>query len=123
MHAGDAFAGKSTPIIDANNGGSAVDYGKTVAKAAASIKNVDTIITGHSPRMTPADLKEYADFNSDFVAWVQGEIKAGKTVDAAAAEYKVPEQYKGYAVGRSSAASRATSRWSTTSWTRSRSRR
>ena len=98
MHSGDAFAGKTTPIIDANNGGSAVDYGKTLAKAASGIKNVDTIITGHSPRMTPADLKEYAAFNNDFVAWVKGEIKAGKTVDQAAADYKLPEKYKGYTV-------------------------
>jgi cyclase len=98
MHSGDAFAGKTTPIIDANNGGSAVDYGKTITKAASSVKNVDTIITGHSPRMTMADLKEYGAFNTDFVKWVQDEIKAGKTVDAAAAEYKLPEQYKGYAV-------------------------
>jgi glyoxylase-like metal-dependent hydrolase (beta-lactamase superfamily II) len=98
MHSGDAFAGKTTPIIDPNNGGSAVDYGKTLGKAASSIKNVDTIITGHSPRMTPADLKEYAAFNDSFVAWVKDEIKAGKTVDAAAAEYKIPAQYNGYTV-------------------------
>ena len=97
MHTGDAFAGKTTPIIDANNGGSAVAYGNTLAKAAG-VKNVDTIITGHSPRMKPADLREYATFNSDFVTWVRGEIKAGKTVDAAAAEYKLPERYKDYTV-------------------------
>jgi glyoxylase-like metal-dependent hydrolase (beta-lactamase superfamily II) len=98
MHAGDAFAGKNTPIIDGNNGGSAVAYGKTLAKAA-TIKNVDVIITGHTPTtMTPADMKEYADFNNDFITWVQGEIKAGKTVDAAAAEFKIPEKYKGYTV-------------------------
>jgi glyoxylase-like metal-dependent hydrolase (beta-lactamase superfamily II) len=99
MHAGDAFAGKNTPIIDTNNGGSAVNYGKTLAKAASTIKNVDTIITGHSnTTMTFADLKEYADFNNDFVTWVQGEIKAGKSVDDAAAEFKVPDKYKGYTV-------------------------
>lgn len=98
MHAGDIFAGKNTPIIDANNGGSAVNYGKTLAKAASTIKNVDTIITGHSMLMTPADLKDYADFNNDFITWVQGEIKAGKTVDAAAAEFKIPDKYKGYTV-------------------------
>jgi cyclase len=97
MHSGDAFAGKTTPIIDGNNGGSAVAYGNTLAKAA-SIKNVDTIITGHSPMMKPADLREYATFNADFVTWVRGEIKAGKTVDQAAADYKLPERYKGYAV-------------------------
>jgi glyoxylase-like metal-dependent hydrolase (beta-lactamase superfamily II) len=98
MHSGDAFAGKTTPIIDANNGGSAVEYGKTISKAASSIKNVDTIITGHSPRMTPADLKEYGAFNNDFITWVRGEIKAGKNVDTAAAEFKIPERYKGYSV-------------------------
>jgi cyclase len=97
MHSGDAFAGKTTPIIDGNNGGSAVAYGNTLAKAA-SIKNVDTIITGHSPLMKPADLREYATFNADFVTWVRGEIKAGKTVDQAAADYKLPERYKGYTV-------------------------
>ncbi len=99
MHAGDAFAGKSTPIIDGMNGGSAAEYGKTLAKAAAGIKNVDTIIGGHTDHpMTFADLKEYAAFNNDFIAWVQGEIKAGKSVDQASMEYKVPEKYAGYTV-------------------------
>ena len=99
MHSGDAFASRSTPIIDANNGGSAAEYGKTLSKAASTIKNVDVIITGHSDTtMTPADLKEYAQFNSDFITWVQGEIKADKSVDAAAMEYKIPDKYKGYTV-------------------------
>jgi hypothetical protein len=31
------------------------------------------------------DLKEYADFNNDFLAWAEAEMKAGKSVDAAAA--------------------------------------
>ncbi|PYS28830.1 MAG: hypothetical protein DMG11_11095 [Acidobacteria bacterium] len=98
MHAGDAFAGKNTPIIDANNGGSAVSYGKTMQKASDTIKNVDTILTGHSMLMTPADLKEYAAFNNDFITWIRDEIKAGKSVDAAAAEYKIPDKYKGYQI-------------------------
>jgi glyoxylase-like metal-dependent hydrolase (beta-lactamase superfamily II) len=100
MHAGDAFAGKNTPIIDTNNGGSAVDYGKTLSKAASTIKNVDTVIGGHTnDPMTFADLKQYAEFNNEFVTWVQGEIKAGKTVDQAAEEFKVPAKYPGYTVG------------------------
>jgi glyoxylase-like metal-dependent hydrolase (beta-lactamase superfamily II) len=99
MHAGDAFAGKSTPIIDGANGGSAVEFGKTLSKAVAGIKNVDAIIGGHNNNvMTVADLKEYTDFNNEFITWVQGEIKAGKTVEAAAAEYKIPDKYKGYTV-------------------------
>jgi glyoxylase-like metal-dependent hydrolase (beta-lactamase superfamily II) len=98
MHSGDAFAGKTTALIDAGNGGSAVEYGKTISKAAAGIKNVDTVITGHSPLMTFADLKQYGDFNNDFLTWVQSEIKAGKSVDQAAAEYKIPPKYDGYTV-------------------------
>ena len=98
LHSGDAFAGKTTPIIDGSNGGSLVGYGKTLSRAAAEFKNVDTIITGHSPRMTPADLKQYADFNADLAAWVASEKKAGKTVDQAADGYKIPEKYAGYQV-------------------------
>jgi glyoxylase-like metal-dependent hydrolase (beta-lactamase superfamily II) len=99
MHAGDMFAGKSIPLVDANNGGSVVNYGKTLAAAAATIKDVDAVITGHSTVMTPADLKEYADFNTDFVSWVQDEMKAGKTPEEAAAEFKMPDKYKGYGMG------------------------
>ena len=51
MHAGDVFAGKTTPIIDANNGGSAVEYGKTLAKA-----RIDHQERGHHHhRAQPAD--------------------------------------------------------------------
>ena len=48
--------------------------------------------------LTWNELKEYADFTKEFVTWAQGQMKAGKTVDQAAAEYKVPAKYKGYAV-------------------------
>jgi len=95
LHSGDAFAGKTAPLIDTNNGGSAVEYGKTLANAAKKIKDVDEIITGHAnKRMTMADLQDYAGFNNSFVAWVRDEIKAGKTSDQAAREYKVPPQFE-----------------------------
>jgi cyclase len=95
MHAGDAFASKGFPIVDAGNGGSVVEYGKTLAKAASTIKNVDTIINGHiTTGPTPfSDLQVYSDFNSDFLTYVQDSIKAGKTADQAAADYKFPEKY------------------------------
>ena len=100
MHAGDAFAGRNIPIVDTNNGGSAINYGKTVGKAAKSIKNVDTVIGGHTnDPMTFADLKQYGEFNSDFAAWVATEKKAGKTAEQAGEEYKIPEKYTGYTLG------------------------
>jgi cyclase len=95
MHSGDAFASKGFPLVDGPNGGSVVEYGKTLAKAASTIKNVDTIINGHIVTgSTPfSDLQIYADFNNDFAAYVQDAIKANKTAAQALADYKFPEKY------------------------------
>ena len=98
MHVGDIFAWKALPYVDAANGGSVVEQPKTLAKAVAGVKNVDTIINGHIPVGTWNDLKEYAEFTRDFVAFAEKEMKAGKTVDEAAAEYRLDPKYKGYIV-------------------------
>ena len=98
VHAGDIFSGKNLPLIDTNNGGSGVEIGNSLAKAHAAIKNVDSIITGHSTVMTWADLAEYAQFNKDFLADVQAGVKAGKTPDEIAASWKIADKYKGYSV-------------------------
>ena len=94
MHTGDAFATKGFPNVDADNGGSVVDYGKTLANAASTIKNVDTIINGHIPTgPTPfADLQVYADFNKDFLTYVQDAIKANKT-RSGDGRIQFPEKY------------------------------
>jgi glyoxylase-like metal-dependent hydrolase (beta-lactamase superfamily II) len=42
LHTGDAFANRGQPNIDLANGGSGVAYPDTLAKAASTIKNVDT---------------------------------------------------------------------------------
>ena len=97
MHAGDIFSGKNIPLLDANNGGSGVEIGKTLMKAAEGVKNIDQIITGHSTVMTMADLKQYAEFNNEFAAAVQAAKKAGKTPDEVASTWKIPAKYTGYA--------------------------
>jgi glyoxylase-like metal-dependent hydrolase (beta-lactamase superfamily II) len=97
VHAGDIFSGKNVPLLDANNGGSGVLIGDTLAKAAKSLNGkVDTIITGHSTTMTLADLTEYSDFNKEFMRDVQAGKKAGKSVDDVAKSWTIPEKYKGY---------------------------
>jgi glyoxylase-like metal-dependent hydrolase (beta-lactamase superfamily II) len=98
MHVGDIFAWKALPFVDTSAGGSVVEQPRTLANAVASVKNVDTIINGHIPVGTWNDLREYADFTKDFVAFAEASMKAGKTVAQAAAEYKVAPKYKGYAV-------------------------
>ncbi len=95
MHVGDMFAWKALPFVDTANGGSVVEQPDTLAKAAA-VPNVDTIINGHIPIGSVADLKEYAAFTRNFVDFARASMKAGKTVDQAAAEYKVPPTFKGY---------------------------
>jgi glyoxylase-like metal-dependent hydrolase (beta-lactamase superfamily II) len=98
VHAGDIFSGKNLPLLDSNNGGSAAEIGNTLAKAHSALsKAADTIITGHSTEMTMNDLKEYADFNNEFLTTVRAEKKAGKTAEAIAKAWTIPTKYSGYA--------------------------
>ena len=98
LHAGDMFAQKMLPLVDTMNGGSMLVYPQTLAKAAAGIKNVDTVIPGHRPVTSWNEFKEFASFNQDFVNFARTAMNAKKTVQQAAAEYKVPPNYKGYVV-------------------------
>jgi glyoxylase-like metal-dependent hydrolase (beta-lactamase superfamily II) len=97
MHAGDLFSGKNLPIIDANNGGSGVEYPETLARVHSSVKNVETIITGHGTQMTMNDLLEYASFNRDFLNAVREAKQAGRTAEDFVSTWKIPEKYVGYA--------------------------
>jgi glyoxylase-like metal-dependent hydrolase (beta-lactamase superfamily II) len=92
---GDMFAWKDAPRCDTANGGSCVEYPKTVAAAAAALKNIDTVIPGHSPMMKVADVQEYARFLADMVASAQASKKAGKSADEATAAFSVAK-YTGY---------------------------
>ncbi|MBY0497685.1 MAG: MBL fold metallo-hydrolase [Cyanobacteria bacterium] len=92
---GDMFAWKDAPRCDAANGGSCVDYPKTLAGAAAALKNIDTVIPGHSPMMKVSDVQEYAKFLADLVASAQASKKAGRSVDEATAAFSVAK-YPGY---------------------------
>jgi cyclase len=112
-HMGDLFASKSAPVIDTNNGGSGVAYPETLSRTVAALDGVVTrIVTGHGtvPPGSPIrgmttldDLKEYADFNRDFLAAVREAAKAGKTPEAAAASLALPERYKAYGMDRAKA--------------------
>ena len=97
VHAADIFSGKNLPLLDAHNGGSAVEIANSLEKGLNGIKNADTIVTGHATEMTPADLREYIAFNREFLSDVQAGMKAGKTADEIAASWKMPAKYTGYA--------------------------
>ena len=46
--------------------------------------------------MTMAELKEFGEFNADFVRDAQTARKTGKTIDQFVAEWSVPAKYAGY---------------------------
>jgi glyoxylase-like metal-dependent hydrolase (beta-lactamase superfamily II) len=95
LHTGDMFAWKDAPLCDRNNGGSCVEMPRTLQKVIAGIKDVDTVIPGHSPMQTPKDLQEYQKFTADLLSHSIDEMKSGKTVEDAAASFKV-DKYPGY---------------------------
>ena len=107
VHTGDLFAWKDAPLCDRNNGGSCVAFPQTLSKGLAAIKNVDTVIPGHSPIMAWKDLQEYQRFNADLLAEAQAAMKAGKSVDDAAASTHVADKYSGYQSTRVKAAIQA----------------
>ncbi|MGQ0733217.1 MAG: MBL fold metallo-hydrolase [Acidobacteriota bacterium] len=103
MHSGDAFSGPTSPIIDMNNGGSGASYPGTLAKAAAAVKGVDTVIPGHSAVTTWQAFVDYGEFMQSFVSSIEASIKAGKTADQALADFQPAEKFKSYNLQRAKA--------------------
>jgi cyclase len=100
VHTGDLFAARATPLIDMNNGGSGVEYPQTLTKAVAGIKDVETVIPGHSPVTDWKTFQEFAEFNKEFLTAVEAAKKAGKTADEAAAGLQLGDRWKDYGMTR-----------------------
>jgi glyoxylase-like metal-dependent hydrolase (beta-lactamase superfamily II) len=98
MHAGDMFPRAHVPFIDvAANSGSAVEFSQTLQNAVSTIKNVDTVVGGHTPSpVTWNDFKTYTDFYKDFLTAAQDTMKKGAAVDDFVKTYRVPDKYKGF---------------------------
>jgi glyoxylase-like metal-dependent hydrolase (beta-lactamase superfamily II) len=100
MHAGDLFPGKQAPIMDTNNGGSGVDYPKTLAGAVKGISGIDTVIPGHSNVTDWNAFVEFGQFVDAFVGAARTALTSGKSVGDAAAAISLPPQYKDYDMQR-----------------------
>jgi hypothetical protein len=86
------------PFIDmADNDGSAVEFNQTIQRAVSTIKNVDTVIGGHTPSaVTWNDFRTFTEFYSDFLSAAQSAIKKGTSVDEFVKAYRVPDRFKGF---------------------------
>ena len=89
--------------MDTNNGGSGLAYPETLAKAAAGIKGVDTVIPGHSAVTTWQTFVDFGEFMKSFVGAVTASAKSGLTVDAAVAAFVPAEKFKSYNITRAKA--------------------
>lgn len=99
LHTGDAFPNKGIPIMDMNNGGSALAYPETLTKVGA-LPNIDIVITGHNATtLTIADVREYAEFNRAFVEAARAAKSSGQTIATFVNSWKVPDRFlnAGYA--------------------------
>jgi cyclase len=96
VHAGDMFAARQPPIVDTANGGSGLAYPDSLEKAFTGIKNVDTIITGHSTLMPWKDLGTYVEFTREFRQVVVNGFDHGLSVSEIADAWTLPAKYTGY---------------------------
>ena len=82
VHAGDVFSGKNLPLLDVNNGGSGVPIRDTARQGVtAALQGCRHDHHRSQHQMTMNDLKEYAEFNREFLKTVRAAMKAGKPID------------------------------------------
>ena len=106
MHAGDMFPWKDAPFIDRSNGGSGVEWPKSIDKVLKNVKNVETVIGGHQPVATWKDLQTFQQYTADLLAQCEAALKAGKSVDDAIASLNL-SKYAGFETMRLKAAVQA----------------
>ena len=99
MHTGDMFLGKLLPFIDAENGngGSAIEFGRTLTRLISTVQDVDTIITGHwDTPLAWSDLVDYRAFYMDLYDQTRRGIDAGLGADEMIAAYTKPARFSDY---------------------------
>jgi len=103
MHVGDMFLGKTLPFIDAENGngGSAIEFGRTLTKVIDNVEGVDTIINGHwNTPLTWSDLVDYRGFYTDLYDQTRASLDAGLSAEEAIAAYEKPARYADFAANK-----------------------
>jgi glyoxylase-like metal-dependent hydrolase (beta-lactamase superfamily II) len=93
-HVGDVFALKTFPIIDTNNGGSPMEYSRTISKALSALSEIDTVVTGHSPvPLSMSDLRLYGEFVDEFVQSMREAKRAGRSAKEYSVSWRLPTKY------------------------------
>ena len=80
LHTGDMMAG-NTPLIDYPGGGILVEWSKTLDAAMNSGWDFDTVIPGHGPVTTKANLMTYRNNVDKLRVRAQAVVRGGKSQD------------------------------------------
>jgi cyclase len=80
LHTGDMMAG-NTPLIDYPGGGSLVEWSKTLDAVMNSGWDIDTVIPGHGPVTTKANLMTYRNNVEKLRSRAAEVVKGGKSQD------------------------------------------
>ena len=82
VHTGDQYINRNGfPFIDLDVGGTAQGLRDNMAKLLEIIDDETTIIPGHGPLASKADLQWFHDVVAETIAHIEGEKRAGKTVE------------------------------------------
>jgi glyoxylase-like metal-dependent hydrolase (beta-lactamase superfamily II) len=79
MAAGDIYAWHMSPLIDPTAGGSMLALPTTLTRAAYSIKDVDTVISGHGAAHTWDEFRSFVKFNRGLVQIAESTLANGGT--------------------------------------------
>ena len=94
VHTGDQYINRNGfPFIDLDVGGTAQGLRDNMAKLLEIIDDETTIIPGHGPLASKADLQWFYDVVAETIAHIEGEKRAGKTVEQIQAA-GLPEAYE-----------------------------
>ena len=94
VHTGDQYINRNGfPFIDLDVGGTAQGLRDSIASLLEIIDDETVIIPGHGPLASKADLQWFHDVVAETIAHIEGEKRAGKTVEQIQAA-GLPEEYE-----------------------------
>jgi cyclase len=114
MSIGDIVTKDDLPAYEPSTGGSGVAQPDTLARALDALKDVDTIVVGHSigiddprPAITRKKLEAQQRMSVELLAAVRHAMLNGRSLDEVAASVSLVDAFKGYLPDRVKAAVRA----------------
>lgn len=76
----DMFAWRGVPRVYVDDGGSALNFPAVMTSLMSMVKDIDTVITGHSLVMKWADMVEFGNYVVDYSDYIREMHESGRSV-------------------------------------------